>query len=245
MDPTRVLELDEAAPAARTGLLRRAYDEVLAPAFPPAELLTLADLAAAVAAEPPTALVALAGDPGDGGDGVGTLRGCVVGQWFARSEVLLIAYLAVTADRRGRGTGTALITAAVGRWARRLGARLVVAEVEDPAVHPASEGQDPVGRLRLYGRLGAKVLDIPYAQPEINRGLGRVADMLLIVAPELSPAVASAADGSADVPSPLLVAFLAEYFAAVEGPGHDDDDFRHLIAAAAARPAIPLVAVDR
>jgi len=72
---------------------------------------------------------------------------------------------------------------------------LVVAEVEDPQIYPRTLNQDPLARLQLYARLGARLLELRYVQPETNPGAGRVRNLLLLVAQEYSTAVVAEPNG--------------------------------------------------
>lgn len=221
----QVTELADIPSAQREGWLRDIYDHLLAPNFPPNELVSAESFLRMAKPDSPTSRVAAVRD----GDGVPL--GTIVGEWFANSRVLLISYLAIREGLRGRGLGTRLVQSTLQDWAASLSATLVLGEVEDPLVVAAEAmpGQDPAARVRLYGRLGAHRLDMPYIQPELSPGAGRVRSMFLIVAPPLSPAV-GLADGALSVPSRLLVEFLTEYFAGVEGPGYADAEFNELVA---------------
>ena len=68
----------------------------------------------------------------------------ITSDWYARSEVLLIGYLAVREDLRGRGIGTKLIEAAASKWIIDPCPALAVAEVEDPRYFQPSDTGDPV-----------------------------------------------------------------------------------------------------
>jgi GNAT superfamily N-acetyltransferase len=216
-------ELSDVGSAEREAWLARVYDEVLRPGFPPNELVPY-DMLAQQAAQDPPKIKIMAIDEN------GIISGAIVGQWYAKSRVLLIAYLAIRQDLRGNRIGTNLIQSAVAGWAEELRADLIIAEVEDPAYFEGRPGEDPQGRLRLYHRFGARRIDTEYVQPELNPGTGRVKGMFMIVAP--SPKLVESPDGTAKVSSRIVTDFLAEYFASAEGPKYDDQQFRVLIAKA-------------
>jgi hypothetical protein len=98
--------------------------------------------------------------------------------------------------------------------------------VSDPAA-----GGDPEAARRLawFRRLGARVLEVPYVQPDLGAGLGRDRHLLLL--------------GLFDEPAPASVdgarvsAFLRGLYAATEGPA-DDDEVRAMHAAIGARVAL-------
>jgi GNAT superfamily N-acetyltransferase len=235
MAEARIIELWDLPADGRRDLAERAHEELLRPNFPPDELTAVDDLVAGVTQHPEATPVAVAVD------GDGRLLGVIVGQWFPASAVLLIAYLAIVSGHRGRGLGTTLIGDSVERWARRLGARLVAGEVEDPGVFAGTPDQDPVARLRLYDRLGARYADVPYAQPALGAGARRVPGLLLVVEPSLSPAVRRSGDGAPAVPSAVIGDFLREYYRAAEGPAYDDAAFAALLSAVEARAEVPLL----
>jgi GNAT superfamily N-acetyltransferase len=236
VDPTgfRIVRYPDVAPADRSRWIGRTYDDVLRPNFPPNELTPWPAFADMVSQESPTTHVVAACTPDD------QHLGCIVGHWFRSARVLLISYLAVSAESRSQGVGTALVQAAIPSWAAELGPDAVVAEVEDPQRFVGMRGQDPVRRLRLYARLGARLVDTPYVQPEVNPGAGRVSGMLLVVAPAVSAGVVTLAGGQPALPSGVITTFLTEYFSSTEGPGYDDAQFRALVGSASSRAMLPL-----
>lgn len=177
--------------------LRTYYDDLMAPAFPPAELITYDELREALAGGGTHGQVVL--------DGSTPVAGLVT-EDYLDGRVLLLAYVAVAAGQRGRGVGADLIGRVTGGEQR-----LVLAEVEDPRFHSADEHTgDPAARLRFYERLGSRLLPLPYTQPSLRPGSPRVANLLLITIPSAVPA-ADEVDGG------LVADFLEEYYLACEG----------------------------
>lgn len=175
------------------------YTDILVPSFPPQELVTPGELRAAAAGEGLGTLVF---------DGP-TLVGAMLGGMYSRSRVLLLGYLATRPAARGNGIGRMLLTEVLPRWRARSHPSLIVAEIEDPRFHHATSYGDPVARLRLYARIGARLMPMPYFQPALRPGLHRVADMLLICLDE----------AASEVPASVVGTFLDEYFSECEGPG--------------------------
>ncbi|WP_404386492.1 GNAT family N-acetyltransferase [Knoellia locipacati] len=176
--------------------LRRYYDELMQPAFAPAELMTWDELDEALASRGTEGLLLL-----DDGEPVAGL----VTEDYLDASLLLLAYVVVSSGHRGQGLGSRLIRRAVGHEPR-----LVLAEIEDPRFHEAHEhGGDPSARVRFYDRLGSHLLAIPYTQPSLRPGSPRVDDLLLITIPSAAP--------PAEVDGGLLRAFLDEYYGACEG----------------------------
>jgi len=193
-------------------LLRKLYDDVLVRSFAPRELVPLSDLQDALHTENSDTEIVVAIDE-DGG-----VVGGAIGDWDPDSSVYLLSYLAVRSTDRSKGVGTLLMDRVRSWWGARQ-ASAVLAEVDDPRQHEISDYGDPEARLRFYERLGAQVLGVPYTQPEVRAGSGRVHGMLLIVffvAPD-----ARVGDGlRADV----LHRFLANYLVLSEGVSPDNVD---------------------
>lgn len=203
-------------PLTTPALVRSLHREVLAPSFPPAELVDVDELLDDHASGRLRSL----GVVEDGRVVAG-----IVGEWFPDARVLLVLYLAIAPGRRGGGVGGRLVAAALTAW-RDLDPLLVLGEVEHPAHHAGSEAHgDPVARLRFYGRLGARVLALPYFQPGDGPGGERVPALLLVSFP-LGPGTPD------DVPAAPLRAFLAENLRASEGTLSDDAATRRLLDAA-------------
>jgi GNAT superfamily N-acetyltransferase len=222
-------------------LLSRFYSEVMEDSFAPAELVSIDELRTGVA-------------PGSGGGTLmvlalgaeGEVLGGMVGERYPRSDVLLLAYIAVRPEARGRGIGTLLLAHADEHWYRKLRPRLALAEVEHPAFHPKTDRGDPVARLRLYERIGAGVLGIPYFQPEVREGAGRVYDMLLLVF-HFNASVSRAEKDGTRIDGKVVAGFLDEYFTLAEGPEvlADDPEYRSLRAQADRPEGVSLLPLAR
>ena len=233
----RVVDLATIGDAERRKLLDAVHEQILTPAFPSNELAPLDDMQQMWTGTPPRLAVHAALDPH------GQPLGCAVAHWFAQSTTLLFAYLAVRADRRGSGIGTSLITQAVRDWAAAYHPALLVAEAEDPRVYPPTPGQDPRARLQLYARLGARLLPLRYAQPQISPGAGRVRDLLLLVVPDYSAGVVTAPSGTTGVPAAVALTFLEEYYRGSEGEAHRDTEFLTMIQPLTSGTVLPLARI--
>jgi hypothetical protein len=193
-------------------LLDRVYADVLTPAFPPDELVTLDSLRDGIGSGE-TAIAAILDAPG-------APLAAAVGDWWPDSGILLLSYLAARASERGGGHGSALLGHAQRDWVRRYGAGALLAEIEHPAAHPASaEHGDPVARLRFYARHGGRALDLPYFQPAVRPGGERVYGLILAVL-AMTDAVAGA--GPELMAVEPLRRFLSGYLEVTDGSaGHD------------------------
>jgi GNAT superfamily N-acetyltransferase len=149
------------------------YHDVLEPAFPAAELNDIETLRAQYlnsATSSPGTIALLRGEPVGG----------ALAEFHAPTGIMLLAYLAVRADLRGKGLGSALLNEVLPRWREAMRPTAILAEVENPRYHVAGPYGDPEARLRFYGQIGATLLPLAYFQPSIGPGLNRVRGMFLI-----------------------------------------------------------------
>ncbi len=181
-------------------VFNRFYREVLEPAFLPEELNDLETLRSAY-------LRPLPGFDGKIALQDGEPIGGALGEHYAASGVMMLTYLAVRANVRGQGVGSALLDSLKSTWRKFCRPTVTLAEIEDPRYHKAGRRGDPMARLRFYDRIGAKLLPLWYFQPSLGRGLARVRGLLLIC---LDP-------GLEEVSTASLLTFLDEYFALCEG----------------------------
>jgi len=192
-------------------LLRSFHRDVLAPSFSPDELEDVETLARGLRGDGDTerlTTIAVADD--------GTVLGGVVGEIYRREGVLLLAYLAVRPGLRGLGLGTKLMEHVASRWYARPAVRLALAEVHDPRAWSGVEGEAPLRRLRLYARLGARVLGVPFVQPALSAERARVPGFLLL-AFHVDPSVERPQGGGSAVGSDLVSRFVRRYYESVEG----------------------------
>lgn len=214
--------------------LEALHRDVLTPSFPPEELESLESLVEGCEQGRTTAL----GVRRDGR----VVAGAVAAGSGRPGDVMLLVYLAIAPGMRGGGIGGALLDSAVQTWVAESSPSLLLAEVEHPDHHEASEAHgDPAARLRFYARHGARVLAVPYFQPGIGPDGARVPALLLTtlhVAPE------AVVEGPADAPTAVdarpLREFLTAYLVGSEGSLRDDDDTRALLGSVSG-PSVALV----
>lgn len=198
-DVVDIADLDDAA-------FEQVYDLVLAPSFPPTELLGREVLRA----------LYLGGNPDFFGYTV--LRGhrpiaAALCEHHRPSRISLLDNLAVAPDIRQGGHGGRLMRHLLSRW-ESADSVAFLAEVEDPRHHSGGEHGDPAARLRFYDRHGAQLLPLPYFQPSLGPGLDRVPNLLLL-------ALRTRDSG---LPSAALGAFLDDNITACEGDTARDTD---------------------
>lgn len=214
--------------------LAQVYAVLLAPSFPPAELVPPEWLTDGVAGGRVAVLVAE--------DGSGPVATAVTERLGSTGAVLL-TYFATRADMRGRGIGSALFDGMLRAVLERDRPTLVVAEVERPDRHTGSEAYgDPAARLRFYGRHAARVLDLPYFQPALEEGGDPVHGMLLLALWVDPGVVVPAPSGAEGVPGPELVAGVVEVM--LEDLAGDVPPEATVLRSAARLPVVGLYAVE-
>lgn len=113
-------------------------------------------------------------------DAEGAVTGAAVADHSSDTRISVLEYLAVSPEHRGAGAGSALLTAAVERWRELVAPGAILAEIERPDVHDATEQfGDPGRRLAFYERHGFKGLAVPYYQPALTPEQQPVADLIL------------------------------------------------------------------
>ena len=208
------------------------YRTVIVPSFPPDELQTEQELMDGLRSGRSRVLIAVAAG--------GAMLGGAIGDYFPRSNVMVLSYLAVLGGGRGQGTGAAVLRAAKDAWTEELSPRLIVLEVEDPRTFTGSAAfGDPAARVRFYERYGVRALPLPYLQPALGPGTARVPGLLLMVL-----GGTDAPSGAGSVDGQHVASFLEEYFEEFEGPARPGDAELGLLLAACARPGgLPLMTV--
>lgn len=187
------------------------YAEVLVPSFRPEELQSLDSMAAGLTGRgEPSVLASVAIGPGD------EILGGIVAERHPDSEVLLVGYLAVRPDRRGRGIATSLVRRAEAEWHADENVRLALGEVHDPRSWTGVGEDEPVARLRFFERLGARVLAVPFIQPALGPEGRRVRGFLLL-ALYVDPSITMTSGAEQGIPTDILSRFVRRYYEDTEG----------------------------
>lgn len=115
-------------------------------------------------------------------DEEGTITGAAVADHDSETALSMLDYLAMAPEHRGAGAGSALLEAAVAQWVQLVSPGALLAEMERPDVHPATEEfGDPTRRLAFYERHGFRGLAVPYYQPALTPQQRPVPDLILAV----------------------------------------------------------------
>lgn len=206
-------------------LVARAYAAVLAPSFTDDELPPWEQFEAEVSGS--AVLVATAG---------GEIVAAAVSDTGGGEPVGLLSHLAVRPDQRGTGTGSAVFDRLRSLWSAG-DAAVVLGEVHDPRIWADAEDERPGARMRFYERHGARLLAVPWEQPELWPGGRRVPGMLLLVM--------GGRDQLDAVPSAWVATWMTEYYRSCEGidASSGDPALDALLARVAAVDPIPVRAI--
>jgi GNAT superfamily N-acetyltransferase len=141
----------------------------------------------------------------------------------------LVTYLVVDHAARRTGLGRRLLSAGctllqerARAWNRPL--RAIFAETNNPTSQ-LEDVMDPRQRLATFDRLGARIVDFPYVQPELAPGQGACHDLLLLALPIYQPLADS-------LPASTVIGFLDDFYRAneVDHPP-DHPDFQQMLSA--------------
>lgn len=155
---------------ARPSQLGDVYDTILARSFQPDELVDKA----AFMHQTTWGEVLVTQDE------EGVVTGVAVADHNPGTAISVLEYLAVAPGRRGAGAGSALLSAAVGQWTELVNPGALLAEIERPDSHPATEQfGDPTRRLAFYELHGFRALALPYYQPALTPAQRPVPDLIL------------------------------------------------------------------
>ncbi|MGL5407087.1 MAG: hypothetical protein ACRDAX_10000 [Propionibacteriaceae bacterium] len=103
----------------------------------------------------------------------------VIGEHDPVSNIMLITWLAASPEARSEGLGSKVFSLALDSWKDR--SRMILGEIEHPAIGTKGTHGDPRARVRFYSRFNGQVLDIPYFQPRTAPWLPRASQMMLTV----------------------------------------------------------------
>ncbi len=168
-------------------------------------------------------------------DEEGVATGVAVADHDADTRISVLEYLAVRPGQRGAGAGSALLSAAVSRWTELVSPGVLLAEIERPDSHDATEQfGDPTRRLAFYERHGFQALALPYFQPALTPDRHPVPDLILGIR-VFEPTWVNV-DATRFVEGPRLEQVLSR-----RNPGSDEPAWEALLAATRDPQGIELV----
>lgn len=201
------------------------YRDVLAPMFPADELDSLENIRTGLSKG--TFSVYALYDKLAATDATEVVMAGAVGQWFAEHKVMLLSYLAARSGGQSKGYGSQLLAAALKGWAEGFTPQLILAEVEDPLVHKATQYGDPRARVKFYERFHGLELQIPYFQPRFTADRQRVMNLMLV---SLYTAPAILNEGAGTIKSEPVRGYVRQNLVNSEGSVGADEDTQKLLA---------------
>jgi GNAT superfamily N-acetyltransferase len=226
------LDKDHLGLAATSTTLLRFYREILVPNFRPDEMFAEDMFMTAQFSEAVRTILAW-------DDKIGLVGG-LTGHWYPTCRVFLVDYLVVRPEFRGRGIGSALLRHGSKQWSCELSPVLILGEVEDPRQYSDTGFGNPSLRFRFYGRLGARVLQLPYFQPALGPSGSRVRGLLLMV----FSAQPDAYTGSTTIAGEPLDCFIRQYVTECEGCLEKEDaELQRLLTPCRITDGVPLLPV--
>lgn len=151
-----------------------------------------------------------------------SIAGGVVADWYPSCKSLEIIYIAVDPDKRGQGVGKHLlknealprIMAAI-REEEKSEVKNIFLEVEIPIREPMGMEINPVDRVVIWDKWGAKRIPIHYTQPPLSPGKAPASNLMLMALPVGNIP-------SDRIKSEDLVSFLKDFY---KGLGASDSIF--------------------
>lgn len=116
--------------------------------------------------------------------------GGLIGDWYENSKTIHLTYIVVNKDYRGKNIGRDLVKIGLEKIKQiiRLEKGVVLKNVFFETNIPGKtkiDNFDIGDRLKIFSRLGAKWIDIPYVQPALDKKKETVKNLFLCVFPEL------------------------------------------------------------
>lgn len=197
--------------------LKRFHQDVLKTCFHKYDLDSVRQLIANVKSGDYNVFLALEGDE--------ILGGIVVEHsWSMGMDAMLIAWVAVSENHRGRDVGTLLVKQAIS-YAKANGAEFLLGEVENPDefVEESPAYGNPAKRVKFYSRFDCQYLSVPYVVPMRN-GENEFGMMLTLF--PLSEEQVTATE----ISSPTFALFIEEFV------GNDETEASETLVEAARKP---------
>ncbi|KJE97515.1 hypothetical protein CAOG_07359 [Capsaspora owczarzaki ATCC 30864] len=167
------------------------------------------------------------------------IAAAVMCEYYPKSNCGLMTYIAVADSMRKHGLGRVLVSETLAalhqsaQAAGKAGCAAVFLETNSDAVDAEKDVMVPAERRKVLHRLGFRILDCTYVQPALSAEQEKCTDLLLAVhnsflgdtpVAELPAATASAAAATAagaltrkTLSSPLILAFMEEFFSVLMG----------------------------
>jgi GNAT superfamily N-acetyltransferase len=145
-----------------------------------------------------------------------SVMGAIVVEHYRSSDCILLTYIVTDSKYRKQGIARRLIQQ-VSEYFKDKFLEAVFIEANDPERTDASmESMNTKERLLFYKRVGAKIVDVPYAQPALGEGKEACECLLLLALPLV---------GQNEIDKETIREFLYEFYSAckVEDPEKDEN----------------------
>ena len=114
-------------------------------------------------------------------NGFGYVGGALVLEHYRRSGIALVTYVAISPRYRSKGLARRLVNGALDVLAWSEGRKPIpmLAEMDDPERTDRDKQDAAVTRAKILHALGILKCELPYVQPALAKGGGRLSHMLL------------------------------------------------------------------
>jgi len=154
------------------------------------------------------------------------VTGGTVIEYYPECQCILLTYILVDNEFRGRGISRFLIEDGIRSVVESKGKDEVKAVFFESNIpeKTVNDSFNPWERFRVFSKLGAKWIDINYTQPSLGKGRNKVHNLYLLIFPSLT--------GLKDkIEKSDLISFLEVFYIALGIPEPDNDtDFREMTA---------------
>jgi GNAT superfamily N-acetyltransferase len=171
-------------------LFFKAYKDIYEPAFPiPEERESHEEFLKSLAGESHNARIAIAIIGENMDTKSPTLKGIVIGYYYHKEDVGLLAYTATSPEHRNQGLGRIQVDVfgqALLSLAKSNGGKLggFFLECNDPEkVKPEEDSFDPATRIKIFQKWGARVMPVDYIQPPVAKGADNCPRLKLLAYP--------------------------------------------------------------
>ena len=148
--------------------------------------------------------------------------------WYKESQCIHLTYLVVAPNYRKKGIAKEILSSGLNiiikeiqdRYSIQIRAAFFESNIPSKTV---KDSFDPLLRLNIFSKLGAKWIDIPYTQPALDSEKEKVDNLLLLTFPIAN----SKTDG---IEADVVIGFLANLYKclSIEDP-YDNSDFIHMV----------------
>jgi len=148
------------------------------------------------------------------------VMGGLIADWYETSKSIHLIYLIIDEKFRGKGVAKKLIKEGVEdikNWInteKGVEIKNVFFESNNPE-KTTTDSFDPVTRLEIFSHLGAKLININYIQPALDKNKKEVDNLLLLSFPQFN-------EKGDKIPATEIMAFLTDLYLSLESSKDND-----------------------